>query len=325
LNPERIFNAYGPSETVITSTVWNADGASEFDSAYAPIGIPVGERTAYVLDSALNLVPRGMAGELYVGGSGLARGYLNRAALTAERFIPDPFDLREGGRLYRTGDLVRWNNAGQLEFLGRIDHQVKLRGFRIELGEIETALLALPGVGDAVATFHDTTRLVAYVSAQAGTVIDRSTLKTALHNVLPDYMVPGAIVVLDALPLTPNGKVDRHALPAPELSVTRNYESPQGEVEAVIAQIWSDVLGMESVERVSRSDNFFELGGDSIFSLQVQRRISRQLSVEVELAALFAAPTLEAFASVVSTARKGLAEQDRLTDDMQSILSELMQ
>ena len=325
LNPERIFNAYGPSETVITSTVWSADGASEFNSAYAPIGTPVGERTAYVLDASLCLVPRGTAGELYVGGSGLARGYLNRAALTAERFVPDPFGLSEGGRLYRTGDLVRWNNAGQMEFLGRIDHQVKLRGFRIELGEIETALLALPGVRDAVATLHDATRLVAYVSAQAGTVIDGSTLKTALHKVLPDYMVPGAIVVLDALPLTPNGKVDRHALPAPELSVTRNYEPPQGEVEAVIARIWSDVLGIEPIERISRRDNFFELGGDSIFSLQVQRRISRQLSVEVELAALFAAPTLEAFAAVVSTARRGVAEQDRLTDDMQSILSELMQ
>ncbi|MGX6999433.1 amino acid adenylation domain-containing protein [Caballeronia sp. KNU42] len=325
LNPERIFNAYGPSETVITSTVWSADGASEFDSAYAPIGTPVGERTAYVLDASLCLVPRGMAGELYVGGSGLARGYLNRAALTAERFIPDPFGLSEGGRLYRTGDLVRWNNAGQMEFLGRIDHQVKLRGFRIELGEIETALLALPGVRDAVATLHDVTRLVAFVSAQAGSVIDGSTLKTALHNVLPDYMVPGAIVVLDALPLTPNGKVDRHALPAPELSVTRNYEPPQGEVEAVIAQIWCDVLGIEPIERISRRDNFFELGGDSIFSLRVQRRISRQLSVEVELAALFAAPTLEAFAAVVSTARRDVAEQDRLTGDMQSILSELMQ
>ncbi|WP_213764828.1 non-ribosomal peptide synthetase [Caballeronia sp. dw_19] len=328
LRPERIFNAYGPSETVITSTVWRADGASEFDSAYAPIGTPVGERTAYVLDSALCLVPQGMAGELYVGGAGLARGYLNRAALTAEQFIPDSFGANEGGRLYRTGDLVRWNSLGELEFLGRIDHQVKLRGFRIELGEIETALLALPGVRDAVAILYDITgsaRLVAYVSAQTGTVIDGATLKTALHSVLPDYMVPGSIVVLDALPLTPNGKVDRHALPAPELAVTGHYEPPQGEVETVIAQIWSDVLGIEQIERVGRRDNFFELGGDSIFSLQVQRRVSRQLSVEIELAALFAAPTLAAFAAVVSTARASTgAGQDRLTDDMQSILSELM-
>jgi amino acid adenylation domain-containing protein/non-ribosomal peptide synthase protein (TIGR01720 family) len=333
LRPERIFNAYGPSETVITSTVWSADGASEFDSAYAPIGIPVGERTSYVLDAASNLVPQGMAGELYVGGAGLARGYLNRAALTAERFVPDPFDeTNRGGRLYRTGDLVRWNSSGQLEFLGRIDHQVKLRGFRIELGEIEAALLAQPGVRDAVATLHDTigsARLVAYVSAQTGTVIDGSTLKTALHSVMPDYMVPASIVVLDTLPLTPNGKVDRHALPSPELAVPGHYEPPQGEVETVIARIWSDVLGIESIEQVSRRDNFFELGGDSIFSLQVQRRISRQLSVEVELAALFAAPTLEAFAAVVATARESAAAagegQDRLTDDMQSILSELMQ
>jgi amino acid adenylation domain-containing protein len=327
LNPERIFNAYGPSETVITSTVWSADGASEFDSAYAPIGVPVGERTAYVLDAALYLVPQGMAGELYVGGAGLARGYLNRAALTAERFVPDPFDKSDrGGRLYRTGDLVRWNDAGELEFLGRIDHQVKLRGFRIELGEVETALLAIPGVRDAVATLYDGTRLVAYVSAQTDTVIDGPALKAALHQVLPDYMVPALIVVLDALPLTPNGKVDRHALPSPELAVPGHYEPPQGEVEVVIARIWSDVLGIEQIERVGRRDNFFELGGDSIFSLQVQRRISRQLSVEVELAALFAAPTLEAFAAVVSIAQASAAAgQDRLTDDMQSILSELMQ
>jgi len=330
LKPERIFNAYGPSETVITSTVWSADGASEFHSAYAPIGVPVGERTAYVLDAALCLVPQGMAGELYMGGAGLARGYLSRAALTAEWFVPDPLDkTNRGGRLYRTGDLARWNSSGQLEFLGRIDHQVKLRGFRIELGEIETALLALPGVRAAVAILHDNTRLVAYVSAQTDTVIDGPALKAALHDVLPDYMVPALIVVLDTLPLTPNGKVDRHALPSPELLVARHYEPPQGEVEAVIAGIWSDVLGIEQIERVGRRDNFFELGGDSIFSLQVQRRISRQLSVEVELAALFAAPTLEAFAAVVSTARERAAAagqgQDRLTDDMQSILSDLMQ
>ncbi|MFK4445890.1 amino acid adenylation domain-containing protein/non-ribosomal peptide synthase protein (TIGR01720 family) [Caballeronia udeis] len=332
LNPERIFNAYGPSETVITSTVWSADGASEFDSAYAPIGVPVGERMTYVLDPAMCLVPQGTAGELYVGGAGLARGYLNRAALTAERFVPDPFGRGEGGgRLYRTGDLVRRNSTGELEFLGRIDHQVKLRGFRIELGEIETALLALPGVRDAVATLHDATgsaRLVAYVSGQAGTVIDGSTLKTALHDVLPEYMLPSAIVVLDALPLTPNGKVDRHALPAPELLAAEHYEAPQGEVEEAIAGIWSEVLGIEQIGRVGRRDNFFELGGDSIFSLQVQRRISRQLSVEVELAVLFASPTLEAFAAVVSAARTSAAaagqQQDRLTDDMQSILSELM-
>lgn len=331
LRPERIFNAYGPSETVITSTAWSADSTSEFNSAYAPIGVPVGKRTAYVLDTELSLVPQSMAGELHVGGAGLARGYLNRAALTAERFVPDPFDEDEGGRLYRTGDLVRWNSAGELEFLGRIDHQVKLRGFRIELGEIETALLALPGVRDAVATLHDTSgsaRLVAYVSARPGTVIDGPSLKTALHHVLPDYMVPGAIVVLDVLPLTLNGKVDRHALPSPELAVAGHYEPPQGEVETVIARIWSDVLGIEQIERVGRHDNFFELGGDSIFSLQVQRRISRQLSVEIELAALFAAPTLEAFAAVVSTARESAAAgqgQGRLTDDMQSIFSELMQ
>uniref|UniRef100_UPI00105E2CF5 non-ribosomal peptide synthetase n=1 Tax=Paraburkholderia flava TaxID=2547393 RepID=UPI00105E2CF5 len=325
LRPERIFNAYGPSETVITSTVWQADSSTECTGIYAPIGTPVGERRAYVLDPALALVPQGVVGELYLGGTGLARGYLNRSALTAERFVPDPFDAH-GGRLYRTGDLARWNRAGELEYVGRTDEQVKVRGFRIEPGEIEATLLAQAGVREAAVVVREVAgapRLAAFVAAQSGTTLDAAALKAALAERLPDHMVPASIVILDALPVTPNGKLDRRALPASEPAATQAYEAPQGELEETVARIWLDVLG---VERVGRSDNFFELGGDSIFSLRVQRRIAQQLAVDIELAALFAAPTLEAFSAAVAAAQsRATTEPDRLTDEMQSILSELMQ
>ncbi|WP_144150087.1 amino acid adenylation domain-containing protein, partial [Paraburkholderia sp. BCC1885] len=216
LSPERIFNAYGPAETVITPTVWEAGGTTRFESAYAPVGRAVGGRTLYVLDGDMNLTLPGAVGELYIGGAGLARGYLNRAGLTAERFVPDPFHPK-GGRLYRTGDLVRWSDEGVLEYQGRIDHQVKVRGFRIELGEVEAQLLAQAGVREAVVTAQEGpggTRLVGYIAAVAGQEPDSARLRTELGRVLPDYMVPSAIVVLETMPLSPNGKVDRKALPA---------------------------------------------------------------------------------------------------------------
>ncbi len=220
-----------------------------------------------------------MAGELYLGGVGLARGYLNRGGLTAERFIADPFD-EGGGRLYRTGDLARWRADGQIEYLGRLDHQVKIRGFRIELGEIETQLLAQPEVREAVVVAREGSganatggaRLVGYVSPHAGAKVDVGVLREALAKVLPDYMIPSAIVVLESLPLNPNGKVDRKALPEPEFVGTEHYEAPQGEVEEALAGIWAQVL---SVEQVGRHDNFFELGGDSILSLQIVTKARR--------------------------------------------------
>ncbi|WP_412179758.1 AMP-binding enzyme, partial [Variovorax paradoxus] len=187
----------------------------------------------------------------------LARGYLGRPGLTAERFVA----AADGRRLYRTGDLVRWNSEGQLDYLGRIDHQVKVRGFRIELGEIEAQLLAQAEVREAVVVAKEGpggARLVGYVSAQAGQVLDVARLRERLGAVLPDYMVPGALVVLEGLPLNANGKVDRKALPAPELDSARAYEAPEGEVEQALAGIWAEVLG---VQRVGRNDNFFELGG----------------------------------------------------------------
>ncbi|WP_269453918.1 amino acid adenylation domain-containing protein, partial [Paraburkholderia tropica] len=202
LRPRLIFNAYGPAETVITPTVWIADESTRFDSAYAPVGRSVGDRTTYVLDSSMNLTMQGVTGELYIGGSGLARSYLNRPGLSAERFVPDPFD-EHGGRLYRTGDLVRWNERGVLEYQGRLDHQVKIRGFRIELGEIEAQLRAQAGVREAVVMARPGPggmRLIGYVTA-AQAKLDVADLRSAVARVLPDYMVPSIIVELEAFPL----------------------------------------------------------------------------------------------------------------------------
>ena len=264
-----LYNLYGPTEAAIDVTHWTcqADGRN-----HVAIGRPISDTKTYVLDAGLNLVPQGVGGELYLGGIGLARGYLAKAALTSERFVADPFS-GTGERLYRTGDLVRWREDGQLEYLGRIDHQVKIRGFRIELGEIEAQLLAQPEVREAVVIADEGpggARLVGYVSLQASQPLEPAELKTRLGTALPDYMIPSALLVLDALPLNANGKIDRKALPKPELGPAGAYEAPQGEAETQLAAIWAEVLG---VERVGRADNFFELGGDSILSLQIVARM----------------------------------------------------
>ncbi|MGJ7583007.1 AMP-binding protein, partial [Variovorax sp. RHLX14] len=256
-----LWNMYGPTETTIWSTAVEVRGRPR-------IGGPIAATTLHVLDGFLNPTPVGVPGELFLGGIGLARGYFQRAGLTSERFIA----AKDGQRLYRTGDLVRWNAEGQLEYLGRIDHQVKVRGFRIELGEIEAQLQAQPEVREAVVVANEGpagARLVGYVSGQG---VDTATLRERLAEALPDYMVPSVIVVLDALPLNANGKVDRKALPAPEFTSDRAYEAPEGEVEQALAAIWVEVLG---VARVGRNDNFFELGGDSILSLKVAARAAR--------------------------------------------------
>ncbi|MDC8759686.1 amino acid adenylation domain-containing protein, partial [Janthinobacterium fluminis] len=288
-----LHNLYGPTEAAIHVTHWACrnDGRSQ-----VPIGRPISDTRAYVLDGELNLAPAGVAGELYLGGVGLGRGYLKRAGLTAERFVADPFDPR-GGRLYRTGDLVRWNGEGQLEYLGRIDHQVKIRGLRIELGEIEAQLLAQPAVREAVVVARESVggaRLVAYVAAQAGAALDVGGLKAQLALRLPDYMVPRQIVVLPALPLSANGKVERKALPEPAPESKGGYQAPQGKLEEVLAQIWCALLGLPSV---GRRDSFFELGGHSLLLLQMQRRLQEQLDLHPSVVDLFKYPTLEALAA----------------------------
>ncbi|ASI68648.1 non-ribosomal peptide synthetase [Diaphorobacter nitroreducens] len=285
-------NLYGPTETTIHVTRWTCrdDGQSQ-----VPIGQPISNTQSYVLDESLGRVPQGVAGELYIGGELLGRGYLGRSGLSAERFVADPFD-EAGGRLYRTGDLVRWNGEGQLEYLGRIDHQVKIRGFRIELGEVEAQLLSQPEVREAVVVAKEGpggARLVGYVSAQAGQAIEAGELRERLGKQLPDYMVPSVLVVLESLPLNANGKVDRKALPEPGFESEHEYEAPQGEVEEALAKIWAEVLG---VERVGRHDNFFELGGHSIAAMRVVNlaRQKKIVGLDVTLQDLMSSPTIQA-------------------------------
>ncbi|WP_317658691.1 non-ribosomal peptide synthase/polyketide synthase [Pseudomonas sp. KU43P] len=291
LRPRAIINGYGPTETVITPLLWKAEGDTVCGAAYAPIGERVGARTLHVLDVELNPVPEGVAGELYIGGEGLARGYHGRPGLTAERFVADPFST--GGRLYRTGDLVRRRADGTFDYLGRLDHQVKVRGFRIELGEIEARLREQPDVHSAVVVARDSQggkQLVAYVAAEASETLGES-LRQRLRACLPDYMVPAHVVVLEALPLNANGKVDRLALPAPVIGQDSTFVAPRTEEEHVLAGIWQAVLG---VERVGVEDNFFELGGDSILSLQVVSRVRNHpgLQREIRLRDLMRRPTI---------------------------------
>ncbi|AKC71270.1 non-ribosomal peptide synthetase [Pandoraea oxalativorans] len=272
--PVQTINGYGPTETVMTPVAWSIDGALDAQpaaqiagQAYAPIGKPVGRRRAWVLDPWLGEVPLGAVGELYLGGEGVARGYLGRAALTAERFVPDPRG-EPGARMYRTGDRVRRLADGTLVYLGRFDQQVKVRGFRIEPGEVETQLLREPHVDDAlavVAAGPAGDQLVAYV---AGKELDGEALRVALSHRLPDYLVPSLVIVLDTLPKLPNGKRDRAALPAPVWG-SAGGQAPQGEAECALGAVWQALLHLPSV---SRDDNFFALGGDSIVALQMVGR-----------------------------------------------------
>jgi amino acid adenylation domain-containing protein len=304
-----VMNHYGPTETTVGVLRYPVQrGPVEQAGETVPIGQPLGNAQAYVVNKEMKPVPIGVAGELYIGGAGVGRGYVNRADLTAERFVPDPFS-GSGQRLYKTGDLVRRHKDGNIEFLGRTDHQVKIRGFRIELGEIEAALRQQPQIEHAVVVVVESEdgnkRLVAYVTANgsgqaraAGAgAIDIESLRTQLGLLLPDYMVPAAYVVLDQLPLTANGKVDRKALPSPDsgVYVTRDYEAPVGEVETALARIWEEVL---KVDRVGRNDNFFELGGHSLLAITVIERM-REAGLILEVGALFDFPILKGLAETV--------------------------
>ncbi|WP_418515014.1 amino acid adenylation domain-containing protein [Delftia sp. PS-11] len=296
----RLVNMYGITETTVHVTYREITKA-DLDGGRSPVGVAIPDLGLYVLDGSLNLLPQGVSGELYVAGEGLARGYLNRAGLSAERFIANPFS-DSGERLYRTGDLVRWTVQGELEYLGRADQQVKIRGFRIELGEVQSQLLAQPEVREAVVLAREGAggaRLVAYASLNEAA--DEGRLKDRLGQVLPDYMVPSAIVVLEALPLTANGKVDRKALPEPEMVSAQQYEAPQGELEETLAGIWAEVLG---VQRVGRQDNFFELGGHSLLALGLLERVRAQ-GLRVQVRTLFQHPRLAEFAQAVLQEQQG--------------------
>ncbi len=288
-----LYNTYGPTETTVTSSFWPCQ--REPADRTVPIGRPVTNTRLYVLDARQQLVPIGVPGELYIGGLGLARGYLHRAELTTERFVPDPF--APGARLYRTGDLVRYRADGALEFLGRTDHQVKLRGFRIELGEIEAALRDHPGVREVVVSVREDTpghkHLVAYLIAPAAGAPTSDELRTRLRAKLPDYMIPAAFVTLDAFPLMVNGKVDRKALPAPAWSVTTKRIAPRDPSEELIAGIWREVLG---VEELGVTDDFFALGGHSLLAMQVVSRIRETVGAALSVRAFFDGPTIRELA-----------------------------
>jgi len=296
--PRRLVHCYGPTETttyaITHDVVAVADGASTI-----PLGRPISNTTVYILDEHGAPVPVGVAGELYIGGPGVGRGYLNRPDLTAERFVADPFAREPGARMYRTGDLGRWLSDGTIEFLGRNDFQVKLRGFRIELGEIEARLTEQPTVREATVVAREDSpgdkRLVAYYTGEAG--VGAEELRAHLAGRLPDYMVPAAYVRLEALPLTPNGKLDRDALPLPagDAYAGRSYEAPQGEVEEKLAEIWSELL---KIERVGRNDNFFELGGHSLLAITLIERL-RQQGLQTDVRTLFGAPTLSGLAAAL--------------------------
>src|SRR5262245_45256226 len=292
---ERVINLYGPSEDTTYSTFASLPG----EGGRVTIGRPVANTQGYVLDEGMRVAPVGVNGELWLGGAGLARGYLNRPELSAERFAPNPFSESGGERLYRTGDEVRWTREGNLEFIGRLDHQVKIRGYRIELGEIEAAIKEHPSVEQAIVLAREDepgeNRLVGYVIARQQVSVRE--LREHLQESLPDYMLPGAIVQLEAMPLTPNGKIDRRALPKPELNGTgRFYVGPRNAVEEIVCVIWAEAL---RVEQVGIYDNFFELGGHSLMATQVVSRMRNLLGVEVSLRKLFTHPTAAAIAAEV--------------------------
>ncbi|OHV53272.1 non-ribosomal peptide synthetase [Photorhabdus temperata] len=296
--PQQLLQAYGPSEGTTFTTMYPIEVLPQ-DVTRIPIGQPIANTRVYLLDADGQLVPLGVIGEIYVGGDGVADGYLNRPELTAERFLVDPFSDKPGARMYRTGDLARYLSDGNLEFLGRNDQQVKIRGFRIEPGEIEARLTAYPEVREAAVLAlgeGQDKRLVAYVVAPENDGLAVG-LRTYLSVILPDYMVPAAFVRLDAFPLTSNGKLDRRALPAPgeEAFARQVYEAPQGEMETVLAAIWRELLG---VEQISRHDNFFALGGHSLLGIRLMNRIAA-FGIELPLSTLFEAPALTAFAEAM--------------------------
>ncbi|XXV18932.1 amino acid adenylation domain-containing protein [Sorangium sp. So ce1182] len=286
----RLFNAYGPTEAAVCATIHRC---SSVDGAAVPIGRPIPNARIYLLDSHREPVPVGVIGEIYIGGDGVGRGYLNRPELTQERFLDDPWSDRAGDRMYRTGDLGRWLPDGSVEFLGRNDHQVKIRGFRIEPGEIEAVLAEVEGVGEVLVLAREDQpgdlRLVAYYTAEQPVPV--GTLRRRLADRLPEYMIPSAYVHLAGFPLSANGKVDRKALPIPEVEayVSRAYLPPQGEIEQSVAALWAELL---NVDRIGRHDSFFDLGGHSLLAVQMLARLREIVDAEVALRELFAAPTL---------------------------------
>jgi len=312
------FNVYGPTEASVVVTVFLTNKLKQ-EVVNVPIGRPLNNVKIYILDSQLNPVPIGIPGELYIGGICLARGYSNRQEITAEKFIPNPFNTDPGARLYKTGDRARYLPDGNIEFLGRIDHQVKVRGFRIEPGEIEAILAEHPQIKEAVVLAHSdehgNNRLIAYLVPTNEHAPNSNELRGFLKNNLPEYMLPSVFMKLEALPLTPNGKLDRAALPEPEQSredLTTAYVAPRNAVETQLAQIWCEILGLSEI---SVYDNFFELGGDSILSIQVIAK-ANQDGLYLTPRQLFQAPTIAGLAELVGQAQAIQAEQGLVSGEV---------
>ena len=310
-----LINGYGPTENTTFSCTYRMNSGWQSGGASVPIGSPIANSQVYVLDRQMELVPAGVAGELYVGGEGLARDYLRRPELTAEKFVPHPYGSAPGARLYRTGDQVRWLPDGNLEFLGRMDQQVKIRGFRVELGEIEASLNRHEGVREAVVVARagesGTRRLVAYVVFEAEEV-SSTELRSYLQQRLPDYMVPSQFVSLTELPLTVNGKVDRRALPDPDIdraTVTEEFCGPRTPAEEMLASIWSEVFRLS---KVGIHDSFFELGGESILAIKLISRIDKDFDIELPVRALFEQPTIAELATLIVQHQAERADEEEL-------------
>jgi acyl carrier protein len=294
---KQVFNLYGPTEDTTYST-W---GLMHRDDHESPtVGRPISNTRSYVLDRRGRPLPIGIPGELHLGGMGLARGYLGRPDLTAEKFIPDPFSVEPGARMYRTGDLARFLPDGRIDFLGRMDHQVKIRGYRIEPGEIEAALNEYPSVKTCVviarADADDDRRLVAYIVARDGEKPGQLELRSFLRTRLLEQMVPSAFVLLDEMPLTPNGKINRRALPAPDVSrpeIEQRYVAPRNNIEAALVELWQEVL---DINQIGVSDNFFDLGGHSLKATSLLSKVRRIFRTELPLSVVFQATTVESLA-----------------------------
>jgi nonribosomal peptide synthetase DhbF len=301
-----MINAYGPTEATVCATM----SLSLSGSSNPPIGSSICNTRVYVLDRNLELAPVGIAGELYIAGAGLARGYLKRTALTAERFVADPYAIQQGARMYRTGDMARWRADGILEFVGRVDEQVKVRGFRIELGEIESALRTLPEVADAVVAVKEDApsvkKIVAYLVPSNGALSEPMALRRRLSDQLPAYMLPAAFVSMEKLPRAPNGKIDRRALPAAELP-TRSVRAPQSPEESALCAMFAEVL---HVEQVNVEDDFFVLGGNSLSAMRLVGRVGSGFGVAISLRDFYSASTVGDLATLIQAIQFTAATND---------------
>ncbi|MGB8509156.1 MAG: condensation domain-containing protein, partial [Pyrinomonadaceae bacterium] len=316
----RLINEYGPTETVVGCCVYEVGEGEEINGS-VPIGRPIANTQMYVLDEQLDMTPVGVAGELYIGGVGLARGYAGQPSLTARQFIPNPYARQAGARLYRTGDVGRWNRQGELEYLGRRDTQVKVRGMRIELGEIEAAVSALGGVAEAAAMVREDRagdrRVVCYVVMEGGEEINVAEMRRQLRERLPEYMVPSAMVEVERMPVSAHGKLDRARLPQLEKSHHEHgadYVAPRTHVEEMLAAIWSEVLGAESL---SAHDDFFELGGHSLIATQVMSRVREAFNIELPVRNLFETSTIAGLAQSIEQELRG--GQDMQTGSIERI------